>query len=58
MPWSVAFNASQRSTLVIRETATLLAFLMPACERKFNHETSNQFKVSYMIIGSMPMVRL
>ena len=58
MPWSAVFNASQRSILVIREIATLLAFLMPACENKFKHETSNQFKVSYIIIGLMPMVRL
>lgn len=58
MLWSVAYNVSQICTLVIIKIATLLSFLMPACESKFNHETSNQFKVSYKIIGSMPMVRL
>lgn len=44
MLWSVAYNVSQICTLVVIKIATLLSFLMPACESKFNHETSNQLK--------------
>lgn len=56
MLWSVAYNVSQICALVMVKIATLLSFLMLACESKFNHETSNQFKVSYIIIGSMPII--
>lgn len=41
------FSNCKNYNLVI---AILLAFLMSACESKFNHENLNQFKVSYIII--------
>jgi hypothetical protein len=62
MSWLVVCKASQGSTLVIVKITTLvpppLFFLKSAWESKFNHENSNQFKVSSIIKGSILMIKL